>query len=154
MLMSTNKFTGKNVHDYTTYQVGLIESSAHRALRQYKDKILKPYGITGIEWYIIGNIKDMGRKGIRVTDLANKFGTTVGFMTKTVNLLEAKNILKRFANAQDARSTYIMVAPKYLKTIEQIEKDLRLELKKTLYQKIKPQDLSNYISVLEQIVKL
>ncbi len=103
---------------------------------------------------LIGNVKEFGKKGTRVTDLAYAFGTTIGFMTKTVNFLEVKGILKRFANAQDARSTYIMVAPKYIKTIDEIEANLRQELKKTLYKNLSPEELDNYINVLSKLSKL
>ncbi len=136
------------LHDLKTYQVGVVESAAHRALRQHKDTLLKPYGITGIEWYILGTVADTGKTGMRITDLANLLGTTQGFLTKTVNLLEAKGMLARKANANDARSNFVILNKKYAPKVVEIEAILRVELRKSLYSRITPEQLQTYIDVM------
>ena len=152
MNVSNEKFnTGKSLQALTTYQVGAIESAAHRALRQHKDELLSEYGITGIEWYIIGAVSDAGNDGIRITDLAVVIGTTLGFLTKSVNLLEAKG---RKANAKDARSNYIALNKKYRSTFTEIEAALRAKLRKSIYSLITPEELQTYITVMEKFSKL
>ncbi len=146
--------TGKSIQDITTYQVGAIESAAHRALRQHKDSLLKEYGITGMDWYVIGLVADHGTDGIRTTDLADQLGTTMGFLTKTVNLLEAKNILHRAANAKDARSHYIILNKLYVKTVNEIEIALRDKLRGTIYSVVTQEELKTYIEVMEKFSKL
>ena len=74
--------------DLKTYQVGVIEAGAHRALRQHKDALLKNYNLTGVEWYLIGTVADAGKAGVRSTDLARSLGTTMGFLTKSISILE------------------------------------------------------------------
>jgi DNA-binding MarR family transcriptional regulator len=155
--MKMSNTTGSFADDLgklTTYQVGVIESAAHRALRLHKDSLLKGYGITGIEWYVIGTVADSGDGGIRVTDLASMLGTTVGFLTKTINLLTAKGIVARKANADDARSTYVVLDKKYAVTVDEIEKALRAKLRASIYSHVTPEELKTYIKVLDKFRSL
>jgi DNA-binding MarR family transcriptional regulator len=155
MAKSIKKFTTpRSLQELKTYHIGVVESAAHRALRQHKDKLLRTYGITGIEWYMIGTVADAGKQGIRATDLAATLGTTMGFLTKTVNLLEAKNILHRKANAKDARSNYIVLNRSYIKTLNEIEEALRTELRQSIYSLVTKQELETYIKVLERFARL
>ena len=145
---------GDNLKDITTYQVGAIESAAHRAIRQHKDSLLRDYDITGMDWYIIGLVSDSGKEGIRTTDLAEKLGTTMGFLTKAVNLLDAKKILRRTANVKDARSHYIVLNPSYRKTVDEIEAALRVKLRETVYSSVTPEELLTYVKVIEKFSRL
>lgn len=156
MMFVSNRILGSvaNVGDLKTYQVGVIEAAAHRALRQHKDGLLKQHGITGVEWYLIGTVADAGKMGIRSTDLAKMLGTTLGFLTKTVTLLEAKGILSRKANIKDARSSYIVLNNGYRRTFAHIEDDLREKLRKSLYKIISPEELKTYIHVMDKFGRL
>lgn len=150
----TEPANNDSVSELKTYQVGAIESAAHRAMRQHKDELLAEYGLTGIEWYIVGAIADSGKDGIRLTDLAVIIGTTLGFLTKTINLLEAKGMVVRQANAKDARSSYIVLHKDYRKTCDEIEAALRTKLRESIYSLITPAELKTYISVMERFSKL
>ena len=155
MSVSTRILTKlKDLADLKTYHVGVIESAAHRALRQHKDTLLRNYGISGVEWYLIGIVADAGKQGIRATDLADILGTTAGFLTKTVKLLEAKGILQRTANADDARSSYIVLKPSYRKTFEEIEASLREKLRNSLYQLVTREELETYLRVMDKFRQL
>lgn len=133
-----------------TYHVGALESAAHRTLRQYKDRLLKPYGLSSMEWYIIGIVADAGAKGIRSTDLAATLGTTMAFITKTINLLVAKGILVRQTNEKDARSTFVTLDDSYQSTLAEIEAHLRKQLRADIYSKVSREELATYIKVLQQ----
>jgi DNA-binding MarR family transcriptional regulator len=149
--MSNDFFSSnKSASQFTTYQVGALESASHRSLRQYKDKLLKPYGLTGMEWYVIGAVADSGDAGIRTTDLATLLGTTLGFLTKTLRLLEAKEIVFRKANADDARSSYLTLNGDYQKVVLEIEGMLRARLRESIYSLVSKEELETYIRVLEK----
>lgn len=152
----SNKFSNNisSLSELTTYNVGVIEATAHRTLRLHKDSLLKNYGLTGVEWYIIGTVADAGNSGIRTTDLANILGTTMGFLTKTVALLEAKNYIFKKANADDARSSFICFNEKKRTTIEEIEVALRHKLRKSIYGHISPEELLTYISVMQKFSRI
>lgn len=155
-MLVSNRIFGQidSLHDLKTYHVGVIESAAHRALRQHKDGLLRNYGITGVEWYIIGTVADAGKQGIRLTELSRMLGTTMGFMTKTMKLLEAKKIIVRKANAHDARSSHFILSENYRDTYEEIEKELRDRLRKSVYSLVTPEELETYIKVLDKFSRL
>lgn len=152
----SNKFFNNisSLSDLTTYNVGIIEASAHRSLRQHKDSLLKNYGLTGVEWYIIGTVADAGDAGIRTTDLANILGTTLGFLTKTVALLEAKKYIFKKANVEDARSSFICFNEKKRAVIDEIEVALRHKLRESIYGHVSPEELLTYISVLQKFSQI
>lgn len=152
----SNKFLHdvENLSQLKTYQVGVLEAASHRALRAHKDTLLRGYGLTGVDWYLIGMVADAGTEGIRSTDLAKTLGVTMGFLTKTVGMLDTRGILQKIANAQDGRSAYIRLHPDYQRTFEEVEAALRDKLRKSLYSLITPEELKIYISVLDKFSTL
>ena len=83
-----------NLGELTTYQVGAMQAAAIRSLRKHGDELLSEYGITNMQWHIIGTILDAGRRGMRISDLAKQLDTTMSFMTTNVNLLESKWVME------------------------------------------------------------
>lgn len=153
--MSTSKVPNtSNLHSTTTYQAGILQATAHRVLQKHSDQILKKYGITKMQWLIIGTVYDSGSKGIRLTELTEKLDTTMAYLTNTVNLLESKGILSRISDENDSRVKFITVSKKFRPKCNQIEKTLRDELRKTIYAKISPDDFVTYINVLEKLAKI
>lgn len=152
----SNKFytPGTSLNEITTYQVGVLEAAAHRALRQHKDTLLKEYGLNGVDWYLIGTVHDAGEQGIRSTDLAKQLNVTMGFLTKEVNHLEARGILVKKANAKDARSSYIALNKKYVQTLQRIEQKLRAQLRDSIYGTITRDELQTYLKVIAAFSKL
>jgi DNA-binding MarR family transcriptional regulator len=140
--------------DIKTYHVGSLESSAHRSIRAFKDQCLKKYELTAMQWYIIGTIQDAGEHGMRITDLSNQLGTTLGFMTNSVNLLVSKNILERISHVSDSRSKIVVVRSSYKKTFNDIEKELRTLLRNTIYKDLSPQELKSYIKTLHTLANI
>jgi DNA-binding MarR family transcriptional regulator len=140
-----------NLRDVTTYHVGSLESSAHRSIRAYKDACLKKYGLTGMQWYIIGTLYDAGSQGMRITDLSKSLGTTLGFMTNSINLLASKEIVERIENSSDNRSKIVVLADSYYKTCRIIEDDLRNQLRKSIYKNITQEELKSYIKTLRTL---
>lgn len=143
-----------DLKDVATYHVGALESAAHRSLRVYKDAFLKKYGLSGMQWYIVGTVHDAGKNGMRITDLSQRLGTTLGFMTNSVNLLESRDILRRINNAADSRSKFIVMNPTYQKTYEAVEVELRSELRKAIYKDISADELKAYIQTLQTLANI
>lgn len=143
-----------DLKDVTTYHVGSLESAAHRALRAYKDACLKKYGLSGMQWYIIGTIHDTGDKGMRITDLSKQLGTTLGFMTNSVNLLVSKEILYRLNSTTDSRSKIVVLTESYKKICDEIEEDLRIKLRRSVYKELSPAELKAYIKTLQLLANI
>lgn len=104
-----------------------------------------------MQWLIIGTVLDAGKQGIRITELAETLGTTLPYLTTTINTLESKRILTRRENLHDSRSKLIVVSPTFAKQCREIEHMLWQCLKNTVYAKVDPDDLRTYMKVLVQI---
>ncbi len=137
--------------EITTYQAGATQAFVHRELQKICDDILRPYEISKMQWLIIGNVLDTQKKGIRISDLADKLGTTISFLTTSVNLLEARGILKRLDNVNDTRSKLIVVSDTYVPKCKKIEITLRDGLRNTIYSDVDPAEFRIYIKVLLQL---
>lgn len=150
-MVNPNDFS---LSELKTYQVGVVQSAAMRALKKHKDECLKPYGLSGMQWVIIGTVLDAGSKGTRITDLAKKLDTTMAFLTNAVNLLESKGILERVENINDSRSRMVRVTKKFRPNCRKIEADLRQKLRGSIYAKVTPDELHTYIKVLYKFAEL
>lgn len=135
----------------TTYQAGVAQAAAHRSLQKYCDDILAPYGITKMHWLMIGTILDAGNKGIRISDLAHELGTTMGFLSNNLKVLEMQGIVKRIESGTDNRSKLVKVSPKFAAKCPKIEKTLRDGLRNTIYAEVSPEDFRTYMKVLYQL---
>lgn len=155
MKKSTKNLTESNrVIPLTTYQAGVMQASTHRTLQKFCDEVLRAYGITKTQWLIIGTILDSGPNGIRITDLSEKVGTTLSYLTNTINLLESKNILKRVSHEKDNRAKYVSIVDDYIPTCNEIEAYLRDKLRDTIYASVTPEDFRVYMKVLSQLANV
>ena len=153
--MSINNLTNKlDLKNITTYQAGVLQATSHRVLQKHSDNILKKFGITKMQWLIIGTVHDAGAEGLRLTDLTEKLDTTMSYLTNTVNLLESKKILHRVSDSSDSRAKFIRINEGYTDKCKKIEQDLRKELRKSIYAHVDPADFVIYMKVLRQLAKV
>ena len=140
-----------NISNITTYQAGVAQAATHRSLQKLCDDILKPFGISKMQWLIIGTVLDTGKKGIRVTHLAEKLGTTLPYLTTAINLLESKAILVRKDNNSDNRSKLVSINKAFVPLCVEIEATLRQALRDSIYAEIDPAEFRTYMKVLYQL---
>lgn len=153
--MSTPKLQkGQSLKGMSTYKAGILQATAHRIVQKHSDQILNQYGITKMQWLIIGTVYDSGSSGIRLTELTKILDTTMAYVTNTVNLLESKNILTRKDDPKDSRVKFICVSKKFHPKCKKIEKTLRNELRTSIYAKVAPEDFHTYIRVLQQLAEI
>jgi DNA-binding MarR family transcriptional regulator len=143
-----------DLSNITTYQAGVAQATMHRLLQKHCDDILKPYGITKMQWLIIGTVLDSGAKGVRISDLAKTLGTTISYLTTSINLLESKGFLIRKGNNNDSRSKLVIVNPEHLANCRTIELALREGLRKSIYAEVDPEEFRTYIKVLYELIKV
>jgi DNA-binding MarR family transcriptional regulator len=135
----------------TTYQAGVAQAALNRALQKRCDDILKPFGITKMQWLIIGTVLDAGPSGMRVSDLARTVGTTMSYLTNTINLLVSKGCLVRQNHGSDNRSKLVTVDPLFAPKCAGIEERMREGLRKTIYARVSRPDFLVYMSVIYQL---
>jgi len=137
-----------NLSKISTYQAGVVQSQAHRILKKEVSSYLVPYGLTMMEWFALGLIKDSEQTGLRMTELANELQTTLPYTTNLINSLMNKGFITRNSDISDNRAKHLKLAPGISKKCEQIESSLREDMRLLIYSNIQPADLRTYIKVL------
>jgi DNA-binding MarR family transcriptional regulator len=143
-----------NLTTITTYESGVVQSTAYRVLGKRVTELLKKHDISMMQWFVLGTIYSAGTGGLRLTDLAAKVDTGLPFLTNLINLLESKGMVVRVNNLDDSRSKFVVVTPSFSRKCPVIEMDLRKGLRDSLYKNINPEDLLVYIKVLYQLAAL
>lgn len=151
----SSDFSKKDISQISTYQSGIVQASAHRILNRVTSDFLLQFGLTSMQWFIIGHIHDAGDGGLRISDLMRKVSTTLPYITNIVSLLESKGMVRKITHSGDSRIKLVSIAPNYRDTVEEIENGLREHLRQTLYHKdrISREELNDYIAVLYKIVR-
>ena len=154
-MQSSSDFSKKDISQITTYQSGIAQSSAHRVTNRVVTDFLLQYGLTSMQWFVIGTIYDSGENGLRLSDLMRKVQTTLPYITNTINLLESKGAVRKIAHSGDSRIKLVSITPSYVTEVEEIEAGLRDHMRKTLYNEdgITREELSDYIKVLYKILQ-
>jgi DNA-binding MarR family transcriptional regulator len=151
MNKSNNSSKNFNLSHISTYQAGVVQSQAHRKLKKEVSSFLKPHGLTMMEWFALGLIKDSQDSGLRLTELSNQLQTTLPYTTNLTNNLMYKGFILRNSDRDDSRAIQLTLAPGIDKKCNEIEKDLRDRMRDLIYGSILPKDLSAYVKVLYQI---
>ncbi len=155
VMPKSTEFSEIDISQIATYQSGIAQASAHRVINRLVSDYLLQHGLTAMQWFAIGTIYDAGDRGIRLSDLTRKLSTTLPYVTNMVALLESKGTVRKVAHAGDSRIKLVSVSPKYKRTVESIERELREHMRANLYQTdgISREELQSYISVLYKIVR-
>ena len=132
----------------STYEAGILQSKMNRKLQKFCDQVLSEFGITKMQWLIIGTVYDHATTGTRITDLSKILGTNLPYMTTAVNTLVYKNILVRVGNVQDNRSKIVAVHADFAPKCSLIERTLRNALRQKIYKDIPPEDFKVYMRVM------
>lgn len=135
----------------STYHAGILQSKAHRSLKNLVNGLLEKYDLTMLQWFILGLVHDAGKKGIRISDIAQQLDTTLAFVTNHINLLETRQLVHRSVDESDTRVRIVVLAPGSKAKVEAIEKDLRKVMRSAIYDAIDPKEFSVYIKVMTQL---
>lgn len=132
-----------------TWQSGILQSTVHRHMKRLSDDYLAQFDITTTHWLILGTILDSGDSGVRVSELADKIGTTMSYMTTALNKLEKQRKVARITVANDSRARLMIIPRSYRPMCSVIEEGLREAFRENIYSKISRQQLESYITVLQ-----
>lgn len=137
----------------STYQLGVLQASAHRTTNRVITEYLSQYDLTAMQWFTIGCIYDASDPGIRLSDLTRTLSTTLPYITNTVALLESKGMVRKVTHASDSRIKLVSITPQFLSTVTTIEDDLQAHLHTNLYGNtdISIKEFQEYSSVLTKI---
>lgn len=137
--------------DMTTYHNTLTQARAHRIIKTKLSYFLRPHNLTMMQWAIVGSLYRAGDAGMRVSDLANQLDTSLAFVTTTLNVLEAKNIVERASHAQDNRAKVVHLTAEFTPKVEVIEKEVAEKMSEWLVPTLGREQLDNYLIVIHKI---
>ena len=140
--------------EITTAKSGVAQTIANRVITRHTASHLARYNLTCMQWYIIGTTMEHLEDGITISQLARKMGTTIPYMTNTINLLESRKLLTKTIDENDKRTKHINVNTKKISYFEEVEESLREFLRATIYPHITREELTTYIKVLFKLSQL
>lgn len=153
-MTNESQFSDRDMSQISTYHSGVAQATAHRVTNRVVSEYLKQYGLSGMQWFILGYVYDSGSAGMTIGDLRRVLETTLPYTTNAVASLEAKGFVNKQPRAEDNRIKVVTIDERHHAMIEEIESGLREELRRTLYGRddISREDLSAYIRVLYKII--
>ena len=140
----------KNLSILKTYNSGLLQAKAYRLLKSYISLTLKKYGISTVEWALIGQLYEV--KSVTITEAAKILDVEKPFATNLAETLRKKGFVKRLVDKDDRRSKRISLTDKGNMQVPVIESDVRGAMSKILNE-VSVEDIFSYVKVLEEIVK-
>lgn len=145
-----NKLEIGDLTHVTTYQAGVLQASASRALRLFCNEVLKPYGITKRQWLVIGLAIDAGKDGAKTADLARQLDMTPRSLTSLLTTLEKR---KKIIYKSSSQKT-VTIHPDFQPDCLEIEEMMRVALRTSIYNNITPLEFRVYLKVLFFISRL
>lgn len=134
----------------TTYQAGLLQAQAYRALKNFMVGQLQNHRLTMMEWALLGHVYDHGKQGIRTSSLAQLFGVEASLMTNMINRLEMRGLVDRRADPLDARAKRVCISANGKRLVAKAEHQLRKAMERWLGG-INRNDLRSYLLVLHTL---
>lgn len=143
-----------DLRNLSTYQAGIMQSSAHRALGAFVAQLLQPYGLSMMQWFILGLVHDAGPNGARMSELTKQLDTTMGFVTNHINRLESMKLVSRTVDPIDTRARIVKLVPSARQKVEKIEADLRVGMREGVYSRVSSAELMTYLKVLSKLTDI
>lgn len=134
----------------TTYNTGLVQTKAYRVLQVETKRLLKPYGISSVEWAMLGVLYD-NPNGLQFLPLAEVLGVEQSFVTVLTAKLKKKDFVEVVVDEHDRRHKWIILTSTGKTFVKKVEKIVRDGVRPILAG-ISHKDILTYLKVLERIV--
>lgn len=136
---------------HTTYDVGLMQARGYRTLKQMTALVLKPEGLTTVEWAILG-ILSHHAKGLRASEIADALGVQPPLVSRLLVRAESDHWITIEQGEEDKRERVIRLSEKGKKGVFRIEKNVRKGLL-PLLKGVGAKDLAGYLRTLATIAE-
>jgi DNA-binding MarR family transcriptional regulator len=130
----------------STYDVGLMQAQAYRALNNYMTESLRQFELTMIEWAALGRICDSN--GLRVSDIAAQLSVEIPRVIVLIKSLERKGYVTRKGGSGDKRVIVITATSAGLAKKDQVEQSVKDNMRYFMLG-VKRKDLVAYIKILQ-----
>ncbi|HTE21926.1 MAG TPA: MarR family transcriptional regulator [Candidatus Limnocylindria bacterium] len=145
----------RNIYqDMPLYKIGIIQSRAARNILEFREGILKGYGLSASEWYVLGYVRSQTRKGgVRVGDIATMLDVQSTYITGILRRLEAKELVRWVTDKTDRRARIITTTKKGTAVCTAVETEL-LKQDETWLGKTSDAAMRGYLSVMETLAHM
>jgi DNA-binding MarR family transcriptional regulator len=140
----------QNFLDNPTYEAGLTQSRAFRALNNFLNTLLGQFDLSLSEWKLLGHLNEV--KNMRPGEISGLLYIKQPVTTRLLKSLEKKGLLERRRSEQDNRQVSVGITRKGSLLVRKTERHVRLEMRDFL-SGIDVKELEVYGQVLEQIAQ-
>lgn len=144
----------QTLHQTKSYEIGMADMLCSRRLHTLRQQILMDYGLTTMEWFVLGTIYDAHKAGgIRITDLASRFSVKSTYITATVNGLKQKNLANAYVDKEDARARLVVVTKKGIEQVPVIDGKLQAATEQLLAGIVSEKDFAAFLHTIKELAK-
>lgn len=137
------------------YELGMAHVFMARNMSDFHQMLLKRYGLSSIEWLVLGVVADATSDGgIRVTDLATTFSVKTTYITMILNNLRSKDYVENRYDASDARVRLAILTKKGAKEVPVIERYMQKELVRQLDGVVSSDEFEKYVCVIKKLAHI
>jgi DNA-binding MarR family transcriptional regulator len=147
-MQQTGSSTFKNL-GIKSYETMLIVNQSQQSLKQMLSICLGHYGLTMMQWLVIGVLIEQPQKPI---DIARHIGVTPPYITMTLNQIKKLGYVTKTLIEDDGRSKIIVISSEGKALALEIEKKLMSCIEREMGD-LPAQDLSNFFQVSDYIAK-
>ncbi len=137
-------------HTHKTYKAAVLQTGAHRELRNHVVSTLANYDLTTSEWTILGHIYH--NESLRFVDIAELLDVEPPHITTLIDILQKKKLVMRKDDPSDRRAKRIFLTKKAQELVPEIEIELSTRMN-LLLEGISPEEMKTYFKVLETIIE-
>jgi len=130
----------------TTY----LLSQVNQPLRNLSDNLLKPYGVTGIQFTVLSAVAR--REGLSSADLSRRFYVTPQSMGQLLSTLEERGLLKRQEDVNNRRILRITLTPAGRALVEQGSQDM-VKLEEDVFTSLNARQIKTLRTLLQTVME-
>ena len=106
----------------SAYEIGLFHSQVHRTLRGIVSQHLEQFGVTMMEWLLLGTVKAGPKEGVTMTTVARTLHVTLPQVTALTTVLMQSKLIKQRVSKHDRRNKYLVCSGSAKKLLQDIDK--------------------------------
>jgi DNA-binding MarR family transcriptional regulator len=132
----------------TTYNAGMIQSQAFRALSNFLTDQLTGFNLSLSEWKLLGHLLEVD--DMTPSEISELLSVKLPISSRLLKSLESKGLLRRNQNEKDSRIVHARITDKGRQLAGEVENYLRRNMNHFLSD-IKRDELETYLRVMSKI---
>ena len=128
--------------------VGLVRTTDR--VRRHLEAMLAPHGITGTQYNVLRILRGAGAEGIPTLDVADRLVEQAPGITRLLDRLEAKGLVRRERCRADRRQVLCWITPRGLGLLETLDAPVR-EAEEGFLSMLSRGDQAELIRLLDRI---